>query len=435
MSKIGIIIQREYLSRVTKRSFILTTIGLPLLIVLFYVVMGFIVANNSNKLNIAVIDESGIYANKLETKSKEKKFIYFKSEALDTLLVKYAANNFEALLHIKPHTINEIPDSNIVCLYTKNNLGLGANSFIQERLDEVYKNKILLEGGLNSIVIDSIRNISIPYKTISASESNVDSTVAFAIGQGCGTLLYIIILVYGTMVMRGVMEEKTNRIAEVMVSSVTPKELMMGKVIGIALVGLTQFIIWVLFILFISFIAALVLPSIINQDTLQQISDAKNLSSGAAIAPNSITSLLGLHNINWPLIGISFFLYFIGGYFLYASLFAAIGSLVNDDAQEAQSMSLPVTMPIIIAFLIGIQAAKDPNSSIAIFGSLFPLTSPIVMMARIAYNPPIWQIILSILLLFGTFIFITLLAAKIYKVGILMYGKKPSWKEVWKWMR
>jgi ABC-2 type transport system permease protein len=443
MSKIGIIIQREYLSRVTKRTFILTTLGLPILIILFYAVMGFIIASDNNKLNIAVVDESKVYENQLQDQSKNKKFEYFGKEALDTLYNTYDKNNYDLLLHIKPFNPDvKVPDSNTIIVHTQDNVSLDASNYVNDRLDEVYKQHVLLAAGFNTSAIDSIRNISVKFKTISAKNVNTNSAVAFGIGQACGALIYVVILIYGTMVMRGVMEEKTNRIAEVIVSSVKPFELMMGKIVGIALVGLTQFAIWGIFIVIISSLAAFILPTILDADTLSQIQQSQNATPNlnmpitkGAISASNIQDMMGLSGINFKLIGACFILYFIGGYFLYSSMFAAVGSLVNEDVQEAQGLTLPVTMPIIIAFLIGIQASKEPNSTLALFGSIFPLTSPIVMMSRMAYNPPIWQIILSLTILIIAFIGFTWLAAKIYRTGILMYGKKGSWKEVWKWIK
>jgi ABC-2 type transport system permease protein len=236
------------------------------------------------------------------------------------------------------------------------------------------------------------------------------------------------------MVMRGVMEEKTNRIAEVVISSVKPFELMMGKVIGIALVGLTQFVIWIVFIGLLSTVLAAVIPGFNPAPVMVNPGMAGAIPTEAIQATAMQEKMAEVLAMPWLKIGIYFLIYFMGGYLLYASLFAAVGSLVNEDVQEAQSLTLPITMPIIIGFIISIQAAKDPNSGLAVFGSIFPFTSPLVMMSRIAYNPPFWQIALSIALLIGTFIGTIWLSAKIYRTGILMYGKKITWLEVGKWI-
>jgi len=253
-----------------------------------------------------------------------------------------------------------------------------------------------------------------------------------------GFLIYIILFVYGTMVMRGVMEEKVSRIAEVIVSSVKPFELMLGKIFGIGAVGLIQFIIWFALVFGLQFLIPVIFP-----DVAAQMQSAP-IQPGAMGAANAIKEsgalqgiMAGLAEINFTLIIGCFVFYFLGGYFMYAALFAAVGSAVNEDPQDAQSLLLPIMMPIIFAMVIMTKAVNDPNSTLAIFGSLFPLTSPIVMMARVAHGVPdgvtVVQLIASMALLVLGFLGTTWVAAKIYRTGILMYGKKVTWKEMWKW--
>jgi ABC-2 type transport system permease protein len=232
------------------------------------------------------------------------------------------------------------------------------------------------------------------------------------------------------------MEEKTNRIAEVIISSVKPFQLMMGKIIGIALVGLTQFMMWIVLMLMLQLLLPLFIPGLteVLHSGVNMPSEMQTSMSGLS-TPENMGVIKAFMNQNWGLIFASFLFYFLGGYFLYASMFAAVGSLVNEDPQEAQQLTIPVTMPIILGFVIMATSVKDPNSTLSVFGSLFPLTSPIVMLARIPYGVPAWQLILSMVLLIGGFVFMTWLSAKIYRTGILLYGKKPSWKEVIKWIR
>jgi ABC-2 type transport system permease protein len=240
------------------------------------------------------------------------------------------------------------------------------------------------------------------------------------------------------MVMRGVMEEKVSRIAEVIISSVKPFQLMMGKITGIGAVGLVQFIIWIVLVFGLQLLLPLIFPDLLNQMHGQPIQPA-GIQAAQAIKDNGgMTEIMrSFSQINFPLIIGCFIFYFLGGYLLYSSLFAAVGSAVNEDPQDAQSLMLPITMPIIFAIVIMTKAVNEPNSGLAVFGSLFPLTSPIVMMARIAHGIPdgvsLWELILSMVLLIAGFIATTWLAAKIYRTGILMYGKKPTWKEMWKW--
>jgi ABC-2 type transport system permease protein len=253
-----------------------------------------------------------------------------------------------------------------------------------------------------------------------------------------GFLIYIILFVYGTMVMRGVMEEKVSRIAEVIVSSVKPFQLMMGKITGIGAVGLVQFLIWLVLVFGIQFALPLIFPELSTSVQQQSIPSAGAQAASAVQNSGGLSRLMeGLQTINFPLIIGCFIFYFLGGYFLYSSLFAAVGSAVNEDPQDAQSLLFPIMMPIIFAIVIMTKAVNDPNSSLAIFGSLFPFTSPIVMMARIAHGIPegvtVAQLIISMVLLIVTFLGTTWVAAKIYRIGILMYGKKITWKEMIKW--
>jgi len=246
-----------------------------------------------------------------------------------------------------------------------------------------------------------------------------------------GILIYMILLIYGTMVMRGVMEEKTNRIAEVIVSSAKPFELMLGKIVGIGAVGLTQFAIWVVLMLFLQLMIPLFFPEL-----FQHLSDpALATTSLPETGAGKISEIIeGFGSLPMMLILFSFVFYFLAGYLLYAALFAAIGSAVSEDQQEAQQLVFPVMMPLILGFVMMTKAVNDPESSIAVFGSLFPLTSPIVMMGRITYGVPWWQLVVSMTLLVITFLFFTWMAAKIYRTGILLYGKKVTWREIWKWL-
>lgn len=250
--------------------------------------------------------------------------------------------------------------------------------------------------------------------------------IAYLTGYISSFLIYIIILIYGTMVMRGVSEEKTNRIAEIIISSVKPFQLMMGKIIGIGAVGLTQFILWMVLIVVFSATAFL----FISPETVT--------GGNAASKADTIDFLAALQQVNLPLILVCFVYYFIFGYLFYASLFAAIGSAVNEDSQDTQSLMLPVTMPIVLAIVIMMQAITQPDGSLARWSSMIPFFSPVVMMARIPFGVgsvvPVWELVLSMLILLGGFLFTTWLSAKIYRTGILLYGKKITWKEMWKWL-
>ena len=430
MHKIWIIIQREYLSRVIKKSFLVTTFLIPMAMVGITSTMIYMATRSEQRENIAVMDESGVFVDKLDTTSDAYtiKYIATSTESNDSILAK---NDCDLLLHIYPFK-NGAPDR--FHLYKEGGVSLNTKQFISTQLDEIYRIKLMQEAGIDKSKIDSIDQSNIELTCYDVKNNQETHTeISTMVGYATGFLIYLVILIYGMGVMRGVSEEKTNRIAEVIISSVRPFQLMMGKIIGIALVGLTQFTLWLALTGLLHLFLPLFIPGLglhsslpIDQSALAQTTNTNS---------EMLSFLQTLFAQNWLLIGACFLFYFLGGYFIYAAMFAAIGSLVNEDPQEAQQMTFPVTMPIIIAFFIMMSATRDPNSGLAIFGSMFPLTSPIVMMARIPYGIPTWQIVLSMLLLILGFVTLTWLSAKIYRTGILMYGKKPSWKEVFRWLR
>jgi ABC-2 type transport system permease protein len=312
---------------------------------------------------------------------------------------------------------------------------------IERTIGKVLEEKRLLMLNISKAQIDSIQKQKDPIKFTSVTgkkETGSKVGISYLVGMISGFLIYIILFVYGTMVMRGVMEEKVSRIAEVIISSVKPFQLMMGKITGIGGVGLVQFLIWIVLVFGIQFALPLIFPELSTSVQQQPVPSAGAQAATAVQNSGGMNSIMeALQTINFPLIIGCFIFYFLGGYFLYSSLFAAVGSAVNEDPQDAQSLLFPITMPIIFAIVIMTKAVNDPNSSLAIFGSLFPFTSPIVMMARIAYGIPdgvsVIQLIISMVLLIGTFLATTWIAAKIYRTGILMYGKKITWKEMIKW--
>jgi ABC-2 type transport system permease protein len=322
-------------------------------------------------------------------------------------------------------------------MYKEGGVSLLAKNFIGDELDAQYQIRLLESAGIDKVQIDSINSRSLQLRSYDLDNNKeTNSEISSGIGYVMGFLIYIIIFIYGAGVMRGVMEEKTNRIAEVIVSSVKPFQLMMGKIIGIGFVGLTQFGLWAFLMLLLNIALPFLIPGMSDnipsampmtpdvQTTMQTIDDNDKLKLFNAIKDQ-----------NWGVILSCFLFYFLGGYFLYAAMFAAVGSLVNEDPQEAQQLTIPITMPIIFGFIIMATSVNDPHSNLSVFGSLFPLTSPIVMMARIPYGVPIWQLILSMGLLVLGFVIMTWLSAKIYRTGILLYGKKVTWKEVLKWIR
>ena len=431
MNKIWLIIQREYISRVKKKSFLVTTLLIPILMFGLIATMAYMAAKSEQKEAIAVIDESGVFINKMDTSSSSYTITYIADDTHENYTTLLEKNKCDILLHIYPFK-NGLPDS--VNIYKDGGVSLSAKEFISDDMNTIYQIKQMQDEGIDKDKIDSINNSSIRLKSFDLKNNQeTSSEIATMIGYVTGFLIYLVILIYGMGVMRGVMEEKTNRIAEVIISSVRPFQLMMGKIVGIALVGLTQFLLWLILTGSLQFLLPLFIPELRQA---MHPSSAAGMDAMSKVPTSELAGIFNsLSNQHWSLILSCFLFYFLGGYFLYAAMFAAVGSLVNEDQQEAQQMTIPITMPIILAFFIMTSAIKDPNSTLAIFGSMFPLTSPIVMMARIPYGVPAWQIATSMLLLVAGFVLMTWLSAKIYRTGILMYGKKASWKEVIKWMR
>jgi ABC-2 type transport system permease protein len=431
MHKIRLIISREYFVRVKKKSFLLTTILTPLVIIIFYAVIIAItvdgVSMGEKKVHkIAVLDEANLFDNKIETNSKSLQFTFIKNETENTFLKKYVKEGFESFLFIPKDSI--LQSKGKFSIHSPSTTSMTIMENLEEAINLSIRNKQLIASGIDPNEFDrKLTNITLE-NTIDSKDGMKKSynEVAYGVSMFCGFLIYLMMIIYGTQVMRGVTEEKTNRIAEVVISSVKPFQLMMGKIVGIGAVGLTQFAIWM--ILFFSMQSAIpvIFPELMHQLDNDSIKNNENVSLVA-------NTIVGLSSLPLTKIISCFIFYFLGGFLTYASLFAAVGSVVSEDQQEAQQLVFPILMPILLGFAIMTQAVNDPNSPLVVFGSIFPLTSPIVMMGRITSDVPLWQMGLSMILLVATFVFFTWITGKIYRIGILMYGKKPSWKEMLKW--
>lgn len=436
MNKIGLIIQREYLTRVRNKTFLLSTFMLPVVMILFIVGSTFFAIKSREKRKVAVVNDPGFFKNNM--KSDSASVVFYFDAAIDSL--NYEAKGFDGVLYLPTA-------SNNYELRSTKQFGLESKGYIERQLNKAIESNMLQEKGINKATLDSISKVSdkaVDLNNIVKEENGANrqanAGLAYGVGFGSGILIYITMFIFGAMVMRGVAEEKMNRIAEVIVSSCKPFELMMGKIIGIAGVGLTQFLLWIILILALLSSMQFFLPA----ETLQQIQDAQqsqqNLPGGAnnsmALKMMEAKTTL-IEGVNWGMIIFFFLFYFLGGYLFYAALFAAIGSVINEDPQEAQSLMLPITMPIIFAFIILTSSLQNPNSPVAVWASIIPFTSPIVMMGRIPFGVPqtvpYWQLGLSMISLIGGFLATTWFAGKVYRTGILMYGKKASWKEMAKW--
>jgi ABC-2 type transport system permease protein len=333
-------------------------------------------------------------------------------------------------------------------LHSSKQLGFETTRYVERQLNKALENKLLLEKGIDKSTLDSIADASeenVVLKNMVADEEGKskesNAGIAYGVGFGSGLLIYMTMFIFGAMVMRGVAEEKTNRIAEVIVSSCKPFELMLGKIIGIAGVGLTQLLLWIVLMVALSSSLSAFSPAETYQQFQSMQQGQQMVGSAAAANPTALRILEAkstiIESVNWMLIISCFLFYFLGGYLFYASLFAAIGSVINEDPQEAQQLMLPITMPIIFSFVILQSVLSNPGSPLAVWTSIIPFTSPIIMMGRIPFGVPgtvpYWQLAASMLSLIGGFILTTWFAGKIYRTGILMYGKKASWKEMIKW--
>lgn len=429
MNKIFLVVQREFLTRVKKKTFLLTTIGLPILIFGLYALIIYFSVESGSVVTVAVADKAQLFNGEIKSDDDKINFQFVNDYNEASLKEKLRKKEFSAYLLVPDSTkVMRAADLKVV---SNESIGVISQERIEKRIHSALEKRRLLSLNLTEGQLDSIQaknRIQFPTLEGDSEKENV-AGFSYLIGIVSGFIIYIVLFVYGTMVMRGVMEEKVSRIAEVIISSVKPFQLMMGKILGIGAVGLLQFIIWIVLISMLP-----LLLSVFSPEMAQQMAESK--MSGADISQQTgamAEALASFKQLPLLLIAGSFLFYFVGGYLLYSSLFAAVGSAVNEDPQDAQSLLFPIMMPIVFGMAIMMKAANDPNSSLAIFGSMFPLTSPIVMMARLPYNPPLWQVFLSYGLLIAGFLLTTWLAAKIYRTGILMYGKKPSWKELSKW--
>jgi ABC-2 type transport system permease protein len=438
MKKVWVIIQREYITRVRNKTFLVSTFLLPVVMIAIIIGAAYIGKESSRSYKFAIHDPSGQYASRIKN---EQKLFFSKTE--DCTEINFKEKGYDGLLRF--YTSNKVK-ADSVRLFTSEQTGLSVDENIILQIAKIEEAHVMESNGINKSLLDSIQqesNISAKkiYQSYIIKGSSIkedNKALAYGIGFACGIIIYLTLFIYGASVMRGVMEEKMNRIAEVMVSSVKPFQLMMGKIIGIAAVGLTQLLLWVLLLTALSSASAYFL----TPDTFTEGNAAmQNLPQQNVGAANSM-NVLEIQNIlmaaNWGTIIGLFIFYFIGGYLFYAALFAAIGSVVNEDPQEAQSLMMPITMPIIFGFLIMTASIENPTGDLAFWGSVIPFTSPMVMMARIPSgipeNVPYWQLLLSMFLLIAGFIATTWLSGKIYRTGILMYGKKASWKEMSKWV-
>jgi ABC-2 type transport system permease protein len=434
MEKLWLIIKREYLTRVTKKAFIIGTILTPLLIGGFGFFQAKMMTYKDDNFQKIVISDQSKTLTKTPENQKNLSFT-LSNESLETLKSQVLAKKYNGVLVIPP--ITDVKTERFTLkYYSDEKLGNDISSDIEDKIEDALKSYKIATLGLDMEKVGALKTrVVIDPDPIKGEKdaSTMSGVAAMAIGAFMGLMMYLSVFIYGMMIFRSVMEEKTSRIVEVMISSVRPFQLMMGKIIGVSAVGLTQFIIWTV----LMFIIMTGLSATMGADAMAQAPNAAAANEAMKVAQSSGRMgefMSAITQLNWWMIIPLFFVYFILGYLMYASMFAAVGSAVGDDQGESQSLTLPITLPVIAAIYIMFAAIRAPDSSLAVWSSIFPLFSPIVMPARLAFNPPIWQIALSVFLLILTVIGLVWLAGRIYRVGILMYGKKVTFKELGKWM-
>ena len=415
MHKIWLIIKREYLVRVRKKSFIIMTILGPILMAALLIVPTFL-ATQTQENRIIALNEDANYI------LEDSEFIHFTtiptSEA-ELLKTDFSESPFYALLYLEGGKFT---------LYSNQQISLSVSKSIERQLEQLIEHEKLKILGIDLQMLENASTeINITTKIISedGNTSNSQAEASMGIGFLSGILIYMFIFMYGTMVMRGVIEEKTSRIVEVIISSVKPFQLMMGKILGVALVGLTQFVLWILLTIIISTIAELAFLDV-------NVMATEINSADQSVILAQVAELTG--GINLLQIFLAFIFYFLAGYLMYSALFAAVGSAVDAEA-DTQQFVLPITIPLILSFVLITPIMENPDGTLAFWMSMIPFTSPVIMMVRLPFGVANWELALSIGILIASFIATTWLAGRIYRTGILMYGKKVTYKEIWKWLK
>ena len=437
MSIISLIIKREFVAKVRNKSFIVMTFLSPLLFVCIAAFVGYLSSMKAETKRIAIHDESGLFVKEFIAQNDSKsEYKYLDLSLIDPQFLKDSITNenYEGVLLIpKTSTVADLENK---IKFISNS---GPSIVFIEKIQNIVANKItktnLEKANLDTLAIKNAQskvNISLAKASGEKSVKGLNE-IKIAIGGGFGYLIMMFIIIYGNMVMRSVIEEKTNRIIEIIISSVKPFQLMIGKIIGTSLAGILQFFIWALIGLSLLFAASVFFGA--NVGPTARVSPELMEQAQQEFAGAAQMYIKELWNLPIASILLSFIVYFIGGYFLYSSFYAAIGAAV-DNQTDSQQFLLPVIMPLVLSVYVGFfSVMNDPHGTLAVVFSMIPLTSPIVMLMRIPFGVPLWQIAISVSLLFATFFSVVWFAAKIYRVGILMYGKKPTWKELYKWLK
>jgi ABC-2 type transport system permease protein len=439
MNKLGIIIRQEYLTRVKKKSFLFIAFLGPIFFVAFMIAPTLLALNSDkieSKKTIAVLDETGWFHQKFDN-TEANTFIYCEeTENIDSLKKLVFEDIYDAILYI-PGTSLNVPVN--AKLFSDKQISMTLSSYIENTMKKEVEHKKLLASGIDPDIVKSAStNINIMTIRMDSEENEetryteLESIIGFLLAF----VIYFLVFLFSNQVLRSVIVEKTNRIVEVIISSVKPFELMMGKIIGNAMVGLTQFAAWVVLTLGIYFITSTIIlgPEIMSPSGTVMTEEISQLTESNASQDVMLEAVNMIKTINFSAILWSFLFYFLFGFLLYAALFAAIGGMVDSETDSNQFITI-LTIPLILAIICSPAMMENPESSLTLWLSMIPFTSPIAMMIRVPFGVPYWQLGISITALIITFVLVTWLAAKIYRTGILMYGKKPTWKEIWKWLK
>ncbi|MDR0763284.1 MAG: ABC transporter permease [Bacteroidales bacterium] len=434
-----VVLQREYFTRVKKKSFIITTLLMPLLMVVLMFAPALLMNVGKDAKTFIVVDSTGLYSQAFVSDVKNSYvFMQDTASARDSL----KSGNYTAALVLLPR--NDTSNiQNVQMYYAESEPSLEVTGDIKNRVKTQLQSVLMQQiEGIDEKVFEKINRASVEFSSQDVQtgvQSYVEVKTVF--GFVCGFLIYFFVFIFGSQIMSGVLEEKQNRIVEVIVSSVKPMQLMLGKVFGLALVGFTQILIWVVFGFLLITVGGLIAGSGVNLQDIASNGAMGGMTGGAmgGVDVSAMTEMMNniqnmIASINIPYLVLMFLFYFLGGYFLYASLFAAVGAAVETQEETSQFM-LPITVPLILALIVTSNIIMDPNGPIAFWFSMIPFTSPIAMMVRLPFGVPVWEVALSLGLLVLGFLFTTWLASRIYRVGILMYGKKITWRELWKWVR
>ena len=452
------VIAREYSTRVKKKSFLVTTFLVPILFAAMMVVVMYIMGNTKErKQDVAVVDQSGIVMPHL-TDTDRITYEDYSSEAPDDLKGRLASIGKDVLVVIS--SLDTVAKTVTVQTYSKDPLGVEFTSGLRNKVDDAVEEYRVRQYGIENLsqIMEEVKShVSVTEYTLdeSGKETLSESSIYMIVSMVLGIIIWMFITMFGAQVMSSVIEEKSSRVVEVLISSVKAVDLMFGKIIGVALVALTQFLLWIVLTVILTGVASAFMGKDMLknlQNNPQMMGQTVNMPGGtdlgtvalgeavdtAEVVPgqiNQMQKVVGtLANIPWVKLIVSFLVFFILGYLLYASMYAAVGSAVENEG-DASQLQLPLTIPLMIAYFIILMAFQNPDSPVVVWGSIIPFTSPIVMLARIPYGVPAWQLILSVVLLFLTFLGCAWASAKIYKAGILMFGKKSTFKDLWKWLK